>query len=164
MTSLQVVQQSAKAVGIDLATNFPEVPQFFDSVYSGNYDMVQFFVTGLDPSAPWARFRDVLDIRGVPPIGQSAFWDTNRFSDPSVPSLLGQAGAAASSDVTRLFAQLDAVFQSNVPAIPLEYRPFEFFEYNETAWTGFPNSKNPYAPPTMSGAGVRWLYKVRTKG
>ena len=164
MTSLQVVQQSAKAVGIELTTNFPEVPQFFESVYSGNYDMVQFFVTGLDPSAPWARFRDVLDIRGVPPLGQAAFWDTNRFSDPSVPSLLGRAGAAASSDVTRLFAQLDAVFQNNVPAIPLEYRPFEFFEYNETAWTGFPNSKNPYAPPTMSGAGVRWLFKVRTKG
>ncbi len=164
MTSLQGVAQSAKAVGIDIQTNFPEQPQDIAQLQTGDFDIAMFSATGADPSSPWARFHDVLDSRLVPAAGQTAFWNYNRFSDAGVASVLDQAAAASASGQPALFGKLDQIFMQNVPVIPLEYRPLEFFEYHEKTWTGFPNSSNPKAPPTTSGAGIKWLYSIRIKG
>jgi peptide/nickel transport system substrate-binding protein len=164
MTSLQGVSTSAKAVGIDIATNFPEQPADIAALQNGDFDIAMYSATGADPSAPWARFHDVLDARGVPAAGQTAFWNYNRFSDPGVPALLDKVAAAAASDQPALFAQLDELWRQNIPTIPLEYRPLEFFEHHDTKWTGFPDSTHPTAPPTTAGAGIKWLYQIRLKG
>ncbi|HYW26418.1 MAG TPA: hypothetical protein VE953_19760, partial [Terriglobales bacterium] len=68
------------------------------------------------------------------------------------------------SDQPALFAQLDDLWRQNIPTIPLEYRPLEFFEHHDTKWTGFPDSTHPTAPPTTAGAGIKWLYQIRLKG
>jgi peptide/nickel transport system substrate-binding protein len=164
MTSLQGVSTSAKAVGIDIATNFPEQPADIAALQNGDFDIAMYSATGADPSAPWARFHDVLDARGVPPTGQTAFWNYNRFSDPTVPALLDKVASASASDQPALFAQLDDLWRQNIPTIPLEYRPLEFFEHHDTKWTGFPDSTHPTAPPTTAGAGIKWLYQIRLKG
>jgi peptide/nickel transport system substrate-binding protein len=164
MTSLQVVADSAKAVGIDIQTNFPEQPQDIAQLQNGDFDIAMYSLTGANPAAPWARLHDVMEMQGVPPAGQTAFWNYNRFSDPSAHGLLTQAAAASPADQPGLFAQLDAIFMKNVPVIPLEYRPLEFFQYNQKIWSGFPSSDNPYAPPTFTGAGIRMLSRLRTKG
>jgi peptide/nickel transport system substrate-binding protein len=164
MTSLQGVATSAKAVGIDISTNFPEQPQDISQLQNGDFDIAMYSATGADPSSPWARFHDVLDNRGVPAGGQTAFWNYNRFADPSAPALLDKAAAAGASDAPALFAQLDDLYRQNVPTIPLEYRPLEFFEHHDTKWTGFPSSTKPSAPPTTLGAGIKWLYQIRLKG
>ena len=119
--------------------------------------------TGADPASPWARFQYVLDSRGVAPAGQTAFWNYNRFSDPSVASLLDQAAAASAADQPKLYEQLDNIFRQNIPTIPLEYRPLQFYQYQEKIWGGFPNSSNPYAPPLFRGAGMKWLTKISAK-
>lgn len=164
MTSLQGVSTSAKAVGIDIATNFPEQPADIAALQNGDFDIAMYSATGADPSSPWARFHDVLDARGVPAAGQTAFWNYNRFSDPSVPALLDKVAAAAASDQPGLYAQLDDLWRQNIPTIPLEYRPLEFFEHHDVKWTGFPDSTKPSAPPTTGGAGIKWLYQIRLKG
>jgi peptide/nickel transport system substrate-binding protein len=164
MTSLQGVSTSAKAVGIDIATNFPEQPADLAALQNGDFDIAMYSATGADPSAPWARFHDVLDARGVPAAGQTAFWNYNRFSDPGVPAMLDKVASAAASDQPALFAQLDELWRQNIPTIPLEYRPLEFFEHHDTKWTGFPDSTHPTAPPTTAGAGIKWLYQIRLKG
>jgi peptide/nickel transport system substrate-binding protein len=43
------------------------------------------------------------------------------------------------------------------------YRPLEFFEYNASTWTGWPNAEHPTAPPQFSGAGSMWLYQIKPK-
>jgi peptide/nickel transport system substrate-binding protein len=164
MTSLQGVSTSAKAVGIDIQTNFPEQPQDISSLQNGDFDIAMYSVTGADPSAPWARFHDVLDARGVPGNGQTAFWNYNRFTDPNVPALLDKVAAASAADQPALIAQLDELWRQNIPTIPLEYRPLEFFEHHDVNWTGFPDSTHPTAPPTTAGAGIKWLYQIRLKG
>jgi peptide/nickel transport system substrate-binding protein len=164
MTTLQVVAESAKAAGIELTPTFPEAPQHIQQLQNGDFDLGMYSVTGSDPASPWARFRDVMDAKGVAAIGATAFWNYGRFSDPSVSGLLAQAAAASPSEQPALFAQLDAVFMKNVPAIPMEYRPLEFFQINESVWTGFPSSSNPYAPPSDTGAGIRWLSRIGVKG
>jgi peptide/nickel transport system substrate-binding protein len=163
MTSLQVVAASAKASGIDITANFPEAPVHISALQNGEFDIAMYSGTGADAAAPWVRFRDVIDSRGVPPRGQTAFYNYSRFNDSSVASLLDQAAAAPAADQPKLYAQLDEIFRQNVPAIPLEYRPLQFYQYQEKLWTGFPNSSNPYAPPTFIGAGARWLTKIKVK-
>jgi len=49
----------------------------------------------------------------------------------------------------------------DIPAIPLMYRPWEFYEYNEAHWRNFPNEKNPYtAPMPLVHTGIKLLYGI----
>ena len=164
MTSLQIVSQSANDVGIDIQIEFPEAPVVTSRMENGDFDLALWYVSGVSPASPWQRFRDVLDDRGVPGPGEPAYWNFNRYRNPEVAPLLDRAAAAESLDDQRsLYAQLDRIFMRDVPAIPLVYRPLEFYQYNESVWTGFPNATNPAAPPMHSGAGVRALYLIEPR-
>jgi peptide/nickel transport system substrate-binding protein len=106
-----------------------------------------------------------MDDRGVAAIGKTTFFNFIRFSDPEVPGLLDQVGAASTDDERReAYQKLDAIFREKVPAVPLMYRPLEFYEFNETNWTGFPTAENPFAPPMWQGAGIQWLFKIKRVG
>jgi peptide/nickel transport system substrate-binding protein len=163
-TAIELVAQSANEVGIEVKSDFPEFPVLNTSVRNGDFDLVLWFVAGASPSSPWQRFRDILDMRGVLPFGQTAFWNYGRFEHPEVAELLDQV-AATSDEATKveLYSQLDEIFRENIPAIPLMYRPLEFYEYNESVWTGFPNADNPTAPPGQSGSGIQLLYQIKPK-
>jgi peptide/nickel transport system substrate-binding protein len=164
MTALELVSQGAKAVGIDISTEFPEAPIVNQRVASGDFDLAMWGISGVSAASPWQRYRDVLDNRGVPPPGQRAFWNFNRYANAQVGPLLDQAAAATSDDdQKRLFGELDKIFMQDVPAIPLMYRPLEFYEFNQSVWTGFPTSDNPTAPPTQSGAGIKLFYQLKPK-
>jgi peptide/nickel transport system substrate-binding protein len=62
------------------------------------------------------------------------------------------------------YDQLDQLFMKDIPGIPLMYRPNEFYEFNTTAWSGFPTDKDPSAgTPQFAQAGIKWLYKIKAK-
>lgn len=150
MAALEVVSQSARRVGIEVRTEFPQAPVVTTNVQNGTFDLVLWYVAQVSPASPWTRFRDVMDDRGVPPVGQQAFQDYGRFSHPEVASLLDRAASAGSDEeLKRIYGELDRIFMENVPAIPLMYRPLLFYEFNTTHWTGFPTSDNPTAPPVF---------------
>jgi len=44
------------------------------------------------------------------------------------------------------------------------YRPNEFYEYNASNWTNFPDEKNPYAPPGWTGASIGWIFGIKRVG
>jgi len=163
-TAIQIVSESAKAVGINLTLDYPQANQLTPNVQTGNFDLVLWYIGAQTTAAtPWQRFRDVMDIRGVNPIGQNAFYNYGRFSDSRVAPLLDKAVTATGDELKKTFDELDKIFMQSAPMVPLMYRPLDFFEYNESVWTGFPNEKNPKAPPTFSGAGVYWLYELSPK-
>jgi peptide/nickel transport system substrate-binding protein len=164
MTSLELVSQGAKAAGMDITTEFPEAPIVNTRVGNADFDLAMWAVSGVSPASPWLRYRDILDSRGVPAAGQRAFWNFNRYSNPAVGSLLDQAAAATSeADQKRLYGELDKIFMQDVPSIPLMYRPLEFYEFNQSVWSGFPTSDNPVSPPTQSGAGIKVLSQIQAK-
>lgn len=155
MAALQVVSQSAKAVGIEVTTNFPQAPVDINDVQTGNFDLALFYISGVGPDAPWARFRDMMDSRGVPPVGKSAFWDYSRYSNPKIAPLLDKAGAATSlADKKAAYAELDKIFMQDIPGIPLMYRPLLFYEFNTSVWTNFPTAANP------QGTSPQWYIDV----
>jgi peptide/nickel transport system substrate-binding protein len=161
--ALEIVAANAQAVGIDIQVDFPEFPVANQNMANGTFDLALWYVAGVGPASPWQRFRDVMDNRGVPPVGETAFWGYNRYSNPEVGELLDEAAAADEARQKELFAQLDQIFMADVPAIPLMYRPLEFYEFNESHWTGFPTAENPTAPPMFQGAGIKVLYNLTAK-
>jgi peptide/nickel transport system substrate-binding protein len=164
-TAIELVAQGANEVGFEVKTEFPEAPVVTTRNQAGDFDLALWYLNGggISPATPWSRIRDVLDNRGVPELGQPAFWNYNRYKNDAVGPLLDQAAAADEAGQKELYSELDAIFMQDVPAIPLMYRPDEFYEYNETTWTGFANADNPVAPPMQSGAGIKMLYIIKPK-
>ncbi len=161
--ALEIVAANGQAIGIDIQTDFPEFPVANQNMANGTFDLALWYVAGVGPSSPWQRFRDVMDNRGVPPAGETAFWGYNRYNNPKVGELLDQAASADEAGQKEIFKQLDEIFMTDVPAIPLMYRPLEFYQYNESNWTGFPNAENPVAAPMHTGAGIRTLFAIKAK-
>ncbi|MBC7810794.1 MAG: ABC transporter substrate-binding protein [Burkholderiales bacterium] len=152
--------QSATEAGIEVFTEYPEYPLLLSSRNNGDFDLVVFSHSGASPAQPWQRFHDVLDDRGVADFGEQAFWNWGRFSHPDVAALLDEA--AATSDVDRLqelYTELDRIYQENIPAIPLMYRPLEFYEFNESVWCGFPTADNAVGLPLPERAALS-IYNV----
>lgn len=164
-TACEVAAKSLKAVGIDVATEFPQAPQVTSKMQNGDFELACWSASGVSLASPWSRFRDLMDNRGAAGLGKTTFYNFVRFSDPEVPGLLDQAGAAGSDEERReVYQKLDAIFREKVPAVPLMYRPLEFYEFNETNWVGFPTAENPFAPPMWQGAGIQWLFKLKKVG
>ncbi|NNJ60654.1 MAG: ABC transporter substrate-binding protein [Dactylosporangium sp.] len=163
-TAIQVVAESAKKVGFGIELDYPQANQLTPNVQTGNFDLVLWYIGAQTTAAtPWQRYRDVMDKRGTLPIGQNSYYNYGRFEHPEVPALLDAATTATGDELKKLLKQLDTIFMQNAPMIPLMYRPLDFFEYNESVWSGFPNEKDPSAPPTFSGAGMLWLYEISAK-
>ncbi len=160
--ALQVVATSAKAVGIDIKTYFPQAPNVTNAMNNGNFELACWYFAGVAANSPWNRFRDMMDIRGVADMGKVAYWNYNRFSHPEVAGLLDEAGASTDdAKLKETYSKLDSIYREQVPCIGLMYRPLEFYEFNQTNWEGFPDENNPFAPPQFSGAGVEWLFKLK---
>jgi peptide/nickel transport system substrate-binding protein len=159
-TAIELVAQSANEVGFEVRTDFPEAPVVTTRNQAGDFDLALWYVAGISAASPWLRYRDVMENRGVAPVGQPAFWNFNRYKNDAVGPLLDQAATADEAGQIELYQELDTIFMADVPAIPLMYRPENFYEYNETHWTGFANADNPTGPPDQSGAGIRMLSKI----
>jgi peptide/nickel transport system substrate-binding protein len=164
-TACEIVAKSAKEVGIDIKTEFPQAPTMQNKMQNGNFDLCMYSYSGVSAASPWSRFRDMLDDRGVAEVGKTAFYNYNRFKHPDVPKLLDDAGAAKTDEERKTAYQaLDKIYREQIPVVPLMYRPLEFFEFNQSNWSGFPTAEDPYAPPMWSGAGIGWLFKIKKVG
>jgi len=164
MTALEVVSQSAKEIGIEINTEFPDTPVAYSKTRNGDFDLTLFSIAAASPASPWLRFRDVLDDRGLPDFGTQAFWNYCRYSNEAVYDLLDKAATETDEAALKsLLGELDKIYMQDIPGIGLMYRPLEFYEFNETVWTGFPTSENPWAPPQHQHAGIRILFGIKPK-
>jgi peptide/nickel transport system substrate-binding protein len=164
-TACEIVAKSAKAIGIGIETKFPQAPTMIKAMQNQDFDLCMYSYSGVSPASPWIRFRDAMDDRGVPEAGKTAFFNYNRFTHPDVPGLLDTAASAKTdAEAKSAYTALDKIYRKQIPAVPLMYRPLEFYEFSTASWTGFPTSDNPYAPPMWQGAGIGWLFKITKVG
>ena len=165
MTALELVVQGGNEVGFDLATDFPEAPVRMTNQQNGDFDLSLHSYQGVSPAGPWLRFSDTMDSRGVPEMGQTAFTNFNRFSSPEAEALLDQIPTETDPEAQKaLYTQLDNIFREEIPCIGLMYRPFQFYQFIEMHWKGFPTAENDYAPPMHQGAGIKILSKIEPTG
>ncbi len=160
--SCDIIAKSCKAIGIDVATNFPQQAEVTQSIQGGTFDLGHWYVSGVNPASPWGRFDDVMSQEKIKPIGTPAFANYGRWKNDEVTALLN-AAAQATDDAGKKAAydKLDALYRKNIPMCPTMYRPDEFYEYSAVNFYNFPDANNTYAPPMFRGAGNTWLYKLK---
>ncbi|HET7723909.1 MAG TPA: ABC transporter substrate-binding protein, partial [Propionibacteriaceae bacterium] len=160
--SCEIIASSCKAIGIDVSTNFPQQAEVTQAIQGGNFDLGHWYVAGVNPASPWARFKDVLSQAEMKPVGQTAFANYGRWTNPDVEALLTAAAQAADDTAKKAaYDKLDALYRKEIPMCPTMYRPDEFYEYSAVNFYNFPDEKNTYAPPMFRGAGNTWMYKLK---
>lgn len=166
MSTLNIAAQNLREIGLDVRAEFPEYPPFYDRVQQGDFDMVMYNPSGsYSPAQPWLKFRNVMSAKGVPAVGAGrAFWNWGRYQNDAAEKLLAEIPTVTDeARRKKLYADLNRIFMRDIPVLPLEYRPWLFYEFSTGHWENFPTAQNPYAPPQIctDGAGIRALYKIR---
>jgi len=67
--SCEIIATSLKAIGMDVSTNFPQQAEVTQAVQGGSFDMAVWYVSGVNPATPWARFKDVMSQAEMKPVG-----------------------------------------------------------------------------------------------
>ena len=166
-SSLEIVAQSAAEIGLNLVTYFPESPVWTNHMQVGDFDIVMNTVeSSLDPSQPWSRARGIMGSADVAPIGEMAFWNYGRYTNARADELLELIASTPDKDIDKIrgyYTELDQIYLTDLPSVPLMYRPWLFYTINETYWKGFPvKDDGSNVPPqcAIDGAGIRALYMI----
>jgi peptide/nickel transport system substrate-binding protein len=166
--ALEIVMQSALKIGIDLRTKFPESPVWMNDRNTGNFDILMHTpVSVVSPSQPWNRANFILNSKGVPAVGETAFSNFGRFKDARADEILDQIPRTKdAAQLKKLYTELTIIWLKNIPTVPLMYRPSMFYTFNESVWTGFPvEGDGTNIPPNIltDGAGIKGLYVIKNK-
>ncbi|WP_274652004.1 ABC transporter substrate-binding protein [Paenibacillus humicola] len=162
--ALEIVAQNAKAIGIEIRTKFPEQPVWNNDLQTGKFDIIMNTPAGnVTPSNPWNRARTIMYSKGVAPIGEMAFWNWGRYKNPQADEIIEKIPTAQGDDAKKLYTELTKIWLTDVPSVPLMYRPWEFYTVNESVWKGFPvDGDGSNIPPQIAidGAGIKALYQI----
>ncbi|MCB0910263.1 MAG: twin-arginine translocation signal domain-containing protein [Propionibacteriaceae bacterium] len=160
--SCEIIAKSLNAIGIDCSTNFPQQAETTQAIQGGSFDMAVWYVSGVNPATPWARFKDIMSQSEMQPIGKTTFANYGRWKNSDVEAMLTEASQATDDAAKKAaYDKLDSLYRKEVPACPIMYRPDEFYEYNATNFYNWPDENNSYAPPMFRGAGNTWMYKIQ---
>jgi len=169
--AVRIMVRSMRAIGIDARERFIDGALYFPSAYAGDFDMILFTPSQTPaPSKPWSRFDAVLNTRDFAPQGDKMYKNLGRFNDPRgknymrrfdelldrIPTLTDAA------ELTAAYRELNVLFMQHQPALPIVYRPEQFFEFSTRVWRGFPTGKDPFLPPQIpsSRMGTRILWHL----
>ncbi len=162
--SLKIVAQGARQVGINMKTRFPEFPEWFTRLQKGDFELAMWSpVQEPSPAQPWRKFERAMGSIGLPEMGEIAYHNYGRYRNEKVNEIIMELPKMTEeSERIEAIKELNKIFMQDIPMIPLEYRPYQFYEVNETYWKNFPTADNPYAPPTVAsfGAGIRTIYNI----
>lgn len=162
--ALEIVAQSAKAIGIEIRTKFPEAPVWTNDLQTGKFDIIMNTPSGgVTPSNPWNRARTIMYSKGVPAVGEMAFWNWGRYQNDKADELIDKIPMANAADAKAMYTELTKIWLTDVPSIPLMYRPWVFYTVNESVWKGFPvDGDGSNIPPQIAidGAGIKALYQI----
>ncbi|WP_248927511.1 ABC transporter substrate-binding protein [Paenibacillus hamazuiensis] len=163
--SLEIVAQNAKAIGIEIRTKFPEAPVWTNDLQTGKFDIIMNTPAGgVSPSQPWNRARTIMYSKGVAPAGELAFWNWGRYKNDKADEIIDKIPTVNDeAQLKSLYTDLTKIWLTDIPSIPLMYRPWVFHTVNESVWKGFPaQGDGSNIPPqiAMDGAGVKALYQI----
>jgi peptide/nickel transport system substrate-binding protein len=163
--SLEIVAQSAKAIGIEIRTKFPEAPVWTNDLQTGKFDIIMNTPAGsVSPSQPWYRARTIMYSKGVAEMGEMAFWNWGRYKNDKADKIIEQIPTISDeTQLKTLYTDLTKIWLTDIPSIPLMYRPWVFYTVNESVWKGFPvDGDGSNTPPQIAtdGAGIKALYQI----
>ena len=93
-----------------------------------------------------------------------------RYNDPNskdynpvVDSLLKAIPNCTDKDeLKKAYRILNRIFMEDQPALPVVYRPEEFYDFSIKHWTNFATEENPYTSPQLPcfGVGRNMLWEI----
>jgi peptide/nickel transport system substrate-binding protein len=145
VASMSVIQQELKAVGIQITPDNLAQNDFLSRLYSGNYQLAYYAQTG--GPTPYYELRQWLYSANSAPIGKNAASNWERYSNPATDKLLNDYAVTTDTATQhQIVNQLQQVVLGDVPFIPIT-GDVAWFQYNTSAFTGWPSPTNPYAIP-----------------
>lgn len=163
--ALEIVAQSAKAVGIELEVDFPDWSPYFNDMTTGEFDIIMNTPAAfVSPANPWKAYSEIMSSVGVPEIGEAAYWNYGRYHNDRANTLVQQIPHAENKQsLVDMYTELNQIYLQDVPAIGIMYRPVYYYSVNESVWTGFPQSGDGLPAFFFDGAGIRGLYNLKNK-
>jgi peptide/nickel transport system substrate-binding protein len=160
--SLEIVAAAGKHIGINLVTNFVEVPVYNDMRDTGDFDIIMVSAPANSIAAPWSRAQFCLQV--LNPDAERVASGYHRMKDDNINALID--AAASETDPAKLkeyYTEISRFLLEKKPLIYLMYRPSSFQSQNESVWTGFPEENDgTNIPPMMTGgSGIGLLYNIR---
>jgi peptide/nickel transport system substrate-binding protein len=149
--SLEIFAQNMKAIGIEMRTKFPESPVWTNDLQTGKFDIIM-------------NARTIMYSKGVAPVGEMGFWNWGRYKNDKADQIIDKIPTISDeAQVKALYTDLTKIWLTDIPSIPLMYRPWVFHTVNETVWKGFPTQGDgTNIPPQIAidGAGIKALYQI----
>jgi peptide/nickel transport system substrate-binding protein len=146
MTAIQVISDSAKAVGIKVTPSYPEYGTLTDDRGHARFDLL----LGNDrqySNTPWQYYQYIYNL---PILDNQTTMNYERFTDQAAFALTNQLNRTPSTS-TKAFqsvmTKLQTTFLQKLPAIPLWYNGM-WSMVNTQYWTGWPSSTGNKFTPT----------------
>ncbi len=146
MTSIQIIADSAKAVGIKIAPAFPEYGTLVDDRGHANFDLL----LGNDrqwSNTPWTYYQYIFQL---PILENQTTVNYERYSNATAWNLtkaLDKVPASNTAAFQATMSKLQKTFLQDLPAIPLWYNGM-WSMVNTKYWTGWPSTKSGQYTPT----------------
>ncbi|MDR2693025.1 MAG: ABC transporter substrate-binding protein [Chitinispirillales bacterium] len=171
---VKIAEKGFRAAGMDIREGPVDASLYWPALPSGNFDLIMHKpAASVTPSLPWNRFESVMSSRNWVPVGGDNKMNENqgRYNspkdkgyNPKVDELLKKIPTLEKEeDLAVAYRELNRIFMKDQPSIPLCYLPEQFYEFSSKAWTNWPTSANPYAPPLlpMVGASTKILWGLQ---
>lgn len=165
--SLEILCESAKAIGLNIVTYFPE-----SSVWTNDRDMGTFDILMTSPwpggsvANPWNIAYSVLYTKNA--LGEYTPSNYGRYSNADVDALIDEAaGTSDMATLIEIYTEIDTAYLSELPTVPLMYRPQNFHTTYAKYWTGFASADDGTSTPPMNlsdYAGYKELYMIESTG
>lgn len=146
MTSIQVVADSAKKVGIKITPAFPEYGTMVDDRGHAKYDLL----LGNDrqySNTPWTYYQYIFQL---PILENQTTVNYERYTNQAAWNLTQQLDKTPSSNAKAykaVMSKLQKTFLQNLPAIPLWYNGM-WAMFNTKYWTNWPSAKGGQYTPS----------------
>jgi peptide/nickel transport system substrate-binding protein len=152
VSSVQIIAQNLKAVGIEASVKPYDFSTWFDRVTKGDFDISIGWSSG--GATPYNYYRDQMSQRSFQPVGSTAGANWQRYVSKAGDDLLNKFAATSdAAEQKQIAEQLQKTFADEAPALPLFPGP-EWYEYNTTRFTDFPTKDNPYAVGSFFNQGT----------
>jgi peptide/nickel transport system substrate-binding protein len=145
VATMQTIQQSLKAIGIQLNPENVAYSTWQSDIFTGKFDLGYYAETG-GPS-PYYELRQWLYSANSAPIGTAAGSNFSRYSNPATDALINQYATTTSAATQHsIVNQLQKVMLTDLPVIPVTEQ-VDWFQYDTGSFSGWPGPSNPYAQP-----------------
>ncbi|MCF0215877.1 MAG: ABC transporter substrate-binding protein [Fibrobacteraceae bacterium] len=161
---IKVVVASLKEIGLNAKEKFVDYSVWDKDLRLGTFDLAMKTQTAeLSAATPWTRFDQIMSDVSMKPVGEEAFANQGRYKNEEANKLLLKIPSLTDEkELTEAYRQLNRIFMETIPALPVMYRPTQYYQFSTKHWTNFPSEENPYAPPQhlVIAAGVKALWKI----